>query len=72
MDGLSNKLTDENIRKFCEYLEYKSNEWKDDWYMNDAWKARTDAFKEVFEVFKELLEGNGISDFKTDWSKLRR
>lgn len=64
------KITDEQINKFLEYLDYKSNEWKDDWYMNDMWKARTGAFKEVLEVFNGLLDGRDIGELKTDWRKV--
>ena len=59
-------ITSEQINKFIEYLDYKSNEWKDDWYMNDSWKARTGAFKEVLKVFSGLLEGKEIGELKTD------
>jgi len=70
MEDKEKSITPEQINKFIEYLDYKSNEWKDDWYMNDMWKARTEAFKEALEVFNGLLEGKEIGELKTDWWKV--
>lgn len=72
MDESVNKLTDERIKKYREFLDYKSQEWKDDWYMNNSWRARTNAFKEALEVFNKILEGEELGDIKTNWQKFDR